>query len=96
MPSRADAGESEHNALGEVPGGVRPDHGPEAIPVVNDKREQNADQKYLQKAQLGHAGISHMQRHEYQCISDHGNCRPAVPSAQLLIEITPVYNLLRA
>ena len=59
-------GETEHNTLGEVPGCVRPDNGPKAVPVINDQREQDTDQEHLQKSQLRDTRIRKMQGHKHQ------------------------------
>ena len=92
----AAVGQAEHDALGEIPGCVRPDHGPKAVPVINDQREQNADQEDLQKAEFRHAGISHVQGHKDQGVHKDCDGRPAISPAQLLIEITSVHDLFRA
>ena len=92
----AAVGKAEHDTLGEVPGRMGPNRRPEAVPVIHDQREQDADQENLKKAQLRDAGIAHMQRHEDQRIHEHRNDRPAVAPAKLLVQVAPIYNFFRA
>ena len=89
-------GQAEHNALREVPGCVCPDNGPKAVPEINDQREQHTDQEHLQQSQLRDTRISKMQGHKYQCVEQNSDDRPAVSSAQLLVQIASVNDLLRA
>ena len=75
---------------------MRPDRCPKTVPIVDDQREEDADEEHLRQAPRRNARIWHVQRHEDQRVAEDRDHRPAISPAQFLVEIAAVNDLLRS
>ena len=87
-------GQAEHNILREIPARMKHDRCPETVIIIYEEGHENPDQKDLQQTDHRKVVISQVQSHKDQGVAQDRHGRMPVPSAEFLIEVAPVHDLL--